>query len=142
MPTTPQDHKKKGETVAAAKQLQQDPTSVPGWDLMKDFAEVPVWDQTPMIETLRRAFEDSGRLSTEEYENLSDEDKKAYDEGAEIKSFDINLIGDLARQMIPHAKDQAEYTKFVSGHGAMERAANLAMAWVGQMGEFNSSENS
>lgn len=119
-PKTPQDRMPKAteieDTILTAEET-------PGWNLMKDFSEIPVWEQTPMIALLQDAIGDST------------------DEGEFVKSFDVNVIGQMAKAMIPYAKDEAEFTKFVSGTGAMERAMNLAMAWVGQMGESGSSDS-
>jgi len=117
-PKAPQDRKPK----AAPVEEPLSPEEVPGWDLMKPMSEIPVWDQTPLIAVLQSAFDDT-------------------EEEGETRSFDINLIGELAKAMSVHAIDEAAYLKFVSGAGAMERAMNLAMAWVGQMGEFVSSES-
>lgn len=119
-PKKPQDRMPKSTDV----EKPLTPEETPGWNLMRDFSEIPVWEQTPMISLLQNAIGDSE------------------DEEENVKSFDVNIIGQMAQAMIPYAKDQAEFTKFVSGSGAMERAMNLAMAWVGQMGEFKSSESS
>lgn len=117
-PKTPQDRKPK----AAEVETPLSPEEVPGWELMKPMSEIPVWEQTPLIALLQDAIEDGD------------------DEGNGKKSFSVNIIGEMSKAMIPYALDEAAYTKFVSGSGAMERAMNLAMAWVGQMGEFGSSE--
>lgn len=117
----PQDRKPKA--VEVPEEIPLTPEETPGWELMKDFAEIPVWDQTPILSLFQQAFEDA-----------------ADGESEGTKSFDIKIVGDLAQAMIPFAKDEAEFIKFVSGAGAMERAMNLVMAWVGQMGEFESSE--
>jgi hypothetical protein len=118
-PKKPQDRMPKAKEVEATLSAEE----TPGWELMKDFSEIPVWEQTPMIALLQDAVGD------------------ATDEGDSVKSFDVNIIGKMAKAMIPYAKDEAEFTKFVSGSGAMERAMNLAMAWVGQMGESGSSDS-
>jgi len=120
-PKKPQDRMPKANEIEAPVKLL--PEETPGWELMKDFSEIPVWEQTPMIALLQNAIGD------------------AEDEGDSVKSFDVNIIGTMAKAMIPYAKDEAEFTKFVSGSGAMERAMNLAMAWVGQMGESESSDS-
>lgn len=121
-PKKPQDRMPKAEKTEEPIKLL--PEETPGWDLMRDFSEIPVWEQTPMIALLQSAIGDSE------------------DEAENVKSFDVNIIGQMAKAMIPYAKDADEFTRFVSGSGAMERAMNLAMAWVGQMGEFGSSEPS
>lgn len=115
---TPADRKPKAAEVETPS-----PEEVPGWDLMKPMSDIPVWEQTPLLALLQDALDDGD------------------DAEAGKKSFSVNVIGEMSKAMIPYAKDEAAYTKFVSGTGAMERAMNLAMAWVGQMGEFASSES-
>jgi hypothetical protein len=117
-PKAPQDRKPK----AAPVEEPLSPEEVPGWALMKPMSEIPVWEQTPLVALLQTAFE-----SSEE-------------EGTDVSSFSIDLVGKMAQAMIPYAIDEAAYIKFVSGAGALQRAMDLAMAWVGQMGEFTSSE--
>lgn len=108
-PKVPQDRK--------PKKVKEDPSLTPGWDLLRPIAEIPVWDQTPLIQLLQDAFE-------------SEED-----EGKGTRSFDVNVVGTIAKAMLDFSVDPDEYTKFVSGASAMEKALNLAMAWIGQMGE-------
>jgi hypothetical protein len=139
MPTAPKkpaDRKKK--VVEEPKLL---PEETPGWDLMKPLDEIPVWDQTSLIALLQDAFEDSEKKSDEEIDAMSKEEWELHQakRGANERSFDVNIIGQLAQAIMPYALDEAAYLKFVSGAGAMERAMNLAMAWVGQMGESGSS---
>lgn len=115
-PKAPQDRKPKAATVDEP----LSPEEVPGWELMKPMSEIPVWEQTPLIAILQKAVEGA-------------------EVDGEVQTFDINVIGELAKALIPYAIDEAAFIKFVSGAGAMERAMQLAMAWVGQMGEFESS---
>lgn len=124
MPAVPKNAKTPADRQPKAIEVETplSPEETPGWDLMKDMADIPVWDQTPLLAMLQEAFDDG-----EEAENGN-------------KSFSVNIVGDLAKALIPHAKDVDAYTAFVSGPGALERAMGLAMAWVGQMGEFVSSE--
>lgn len=116
-PKAPQDRKKK------AAELVVDVTKTPGWDLMVPMEHIPVWDQTTLIAMLQDAV-DHG----EEGEDGS-------------TSFDISVIGTIAKALQEYAVDRDAYLKFVSGPGALERAMTLAMAWVGQMGEFKGSES-
>lgn len=132
----PQDRQPKEEKVLR-------PQEVPGWDLLRPFEEIPVWEQTPLISMLQEATQDSDELSDEEYAALSPNEKVEYDKNKDsIKSFDVNIIGRLAFQLKSFAVDEEAYTKFCSGRLGMSNAMNLAMAWVGQMGESESSENS
>lgn len=138
MPTPKKPADRKPKAVEEPKLL---PEETPGWDLMKDMSDIPVWDQTPLIQLLQSAFDDADKKSDEEIDAMTKEEWELYQakEGVKEKSFDVNIIGELAKGIMPYAKDQAAYTKFVSGPGAMERAMTLAMAWVGQMGESGSS---
>lgn len=146
MPEVPKNAKapkdRKPKVVEEPKLL---PEETPGWDLMQDMANIPVWDQTPLINLLQSAFEDAdGGKTDEEIDAMTKEEWELYQAkaSAKEKSFDVNIIGELAKGIMPYAKDEAAYIKFVSGPGAMERAMTLAMAWVGQMGESGSSDAS
>lgn len=136
-PKKPADRKAKGETKIATR-----PEEVRGWDLLKSFEEIPVWDQMPLIKLLDDATADASTdLSKEEYAALTPEERKEMKEGKRT-SIDITILGDLALKLKDFAVDEEAYVKFCSGSGAMQRAIELAMAWVGQMGEAISSENS
>lgn len=137
-PKKPSDRKAKGEPEVASLR----PEDTPGWELLKPIADIPIWDQMPLISLLRTATEDSEELSKEEYAKLSVEERKEYNEKQEHRSFDIQILGDLALKLRDFAVDEDAYTKFCSGPRAMERSLNLAMAWVGQMGESIGSEDS
>lgn len=133
-PKKPSDRKPK---VAAT------PQETPGWHLMKPMDEIPVWDQMPLIAMLHDALDDSeiDEMSTEEFANLTPEERKEkIDAAGESRNFDIRILGQLAFELKKFARDEEEYIKFCSGSGALERSLNLAMAWVGQMGEFSSSD--
>lgn len=144
-PKAPADRKVKA--VEMADSIKKDPTKTPGWHLMKPIDDIPVWEQTPMIQFMQEAMESSvEEVSNEEYAKMSEEERAAYNAEVEAKgikkSFDIDMLGQLVKKLMDYAVDPAEYTKFVSGAGALERGMNLAMAWVGQMGESESSSNS
>lgn len=120
------------------------PEETPGWELMKPMNEIPVWDQTPLLSLLQDAFHDSDvhDKTDEEIDAMSKEEWALFQEkvASKERSFDVNIIGELAKAIMPFAIDEKAFLNFVSGAGAMERAMTLAMAWVGQMGEFGSSE--
>lgn len=144
MPTAPK--KPTDRLPKAAEEAPLSPEETPGWELMKPMDEIPVWDQMPLIELLQNAFKDSDaadKKSDAEIDAMSKEEWDLYQEklNSKDRSFDVTIIGTLAKAIMPYAKDEAEYTKFASGAGAMQRVMNLAMAWVGQMGEFGSSED-
>lgn len=135
----PTDRKPKGAAKAKAATR---PEETPGWELLRPFSEVPVWEQMPLVQLLDNVISDSTReLSKAEYAALSPEERKALKEG-KSQSVDLNMFGQLAKALIEFAVDKEAYTKFCSGSGAMERSMTLAMAWVGQMGEAIGSENS
>jgi hypothetical protein len=138
---------KKPADKKPAQQPKIAPEEVPGWDLMRPLDEVPVWEQTELVAILQEAMDDATPeidetllegLTPNQRIKKEEELKKA----AVSSSLDIRIIGKLGQAIKPYARDEAAYVKFVSGSGAMERTMNLAMAWVGQMGEFSSSENS
>lgn len=139
-PKKPSDRKPKGADKIATR-----PEETPGWDLLRPFDEIPVWEQMPLIAMLHEAMDDSeiDEMTKEEFANLTPEERKEKLEAqGETRDFDIRIIGQLALELKNFAIDEDAYTKFCSGSGAMERALNLAMAWVGQMGESTSSDAS
>ena len=132
-PKKPTDRKVKGES--STKPAVIAPEETPGWDLLRSFEEVPVWDQMPLIALLDEATSDETQeLTKSEYAALTPEQRKEMKEGKR-RSVDLETLGSLVKKLKDFAIDEAEYTKFCSGSGAMERSLNLAMAWVGQMGE-------
>lgn len=143
-PKKPQDRKPKAVELPPT-----DVTDTPGWELMKPLEEVPVWDQTDLLAILQSIYSDSEKENKAKLKELNE--KLAAEGGVllaelpdeeKVEDFDIRLIGTLAKAIQPYAKDDAAFLKFVSGAGAMERSAELAMAWVGQMGESTSSDAS
>lgn len=136
-PKKPVDRKVKGEDKVATR-----PEETPGWELLRSFEEIPVWDQMPLISLLEEATSDETvKLSKEEYAALTPEERKEMDEGKR-RSIDLMTLGNLVLQLKTYAIDEEAYTKFCSGSGALQRSINLAMAWVGQMGESIGSEDS
>lgn len=159
MPAKPQDRKEK-----IVKEFTIRPEETPGWDLMKPIDEIPVWDQIPLVSMLQDALKESEQNAKEKFEDdnarrvskgleplkprvaKDDKGKVIRDDAGEPieiyeRDFDISIIGKLAQGILPYAKDEAELTKFLSGKGALNRTADLAMAWVGQMGESSSSDD-
>jgi hypothetical protein len=144
MPTPKKPADRKPKTVEKPK---MNPEEVPGWDLMKPMEQIPVWEQTELVAILQEAMEDGEDVEPPKpLEEMTPNERLAYDEEVkkkgQEKTFDVRIIGKLAKQLTEYAIDRDEYIKFVSGSGAMQRSMNLAMAWVGQMGEFSSSEDS
>lgn len=103
----PQDRKPK-----AAPKVR--PEQIPGWHLLKPFAEIPVWDQADLY-------------------NVIMEIEQQHQAGGSVN--EMRLIGDISRTLLPFAVDEAEFLAFVSGPSAMINAAPLVMAWVEQMGK-------
>jgi len=142
-PKAPQDRKPKQADIPA-----RDVTETPGWELMKPIDEVPVWDQTDLLALMQELYADSEKGNARRLAELNEErveaGKEPFEElpSYEEQDFDIRMLGQLIKSITPFAKDAAEFTKFVSGSGAIERGSELAMAWVGQMGESLSSDAS
>lgn len=125
MPTPPKNAKQPADRKPKKEEIVTDISETPGWHLLKDISEVPVWDQTDLLNLMQEA------AATEE------ESKEAG-----VKTYDVSIIGKLAKALLQFAHDPEEYTKFVSGSKGLQNAMTLAMAWVGQMGESVSSEDS
>jgi len=116
---TPQDRKPKAAKIVR-------PEDTPGFDLMKSIDEVPVWDQAPLLALV--------------YELMGDAQ-----EGTEISLNDadaIPILGKIGKAMLPWAKDEKAFTHFCSGKDALQRIAELAMAWTSVLGEGESSDDS
>jgi hypothetical protein len=116
---TPQDRKPKAEKIVR-------PEETPGFNLMKSIDEVPVWDQAPLLGLVAELLGDAEEGST-----ISLSDSEA-----------IPLLGKIGKAMLPWAKDQAEFTKFCTGKDALQRIAELAVAWTTVLGEGESSDDS
>jgi hypothetical protein len=116
---TPQDRKPKAEKVVR-------PEDTPGFNLMKSIDEVPVWDQAPLLALVYELMGDA-----KEGEEVSLSDTEA-----------IPILGKIGKAMLPWAKDEKEFTKFCSGRDAMQRMAELAIAWTSVLGEDESSDDS
>lgn len=136
-PKKPQDRKPKAEKALEI-------TDTPGWDLMKPIEDIPAWDQTDLIAMLQDVWNEQEKAKKQAIKELKAELDAAgepYEEDEiEVEAdFDVRIIGRLIKSLIPFTRDEAAYTKFVSGAGGIERGGELAMAWVGQMGESVSS---
>jgi len=117
-PKAPQDRKPK-------KAKETRPQDVPGFHLLKPFAEVPVWEQTPLLKIIYRLQGDA-----QEGDDISidmDNDEM------------IDLVGALGRALVPIAINEEEYIKFASGPDAAQRVMELSMAWAAALGEAKSS---
>lgn len=115
----PQDHKQK-----AAKIVRPEDTA--GFELLKPIDEVPVWDQAPLLALVAELTGDS-------------------DEKGEIElgnSDAVLLLGKIGKAMLPFAVNEKEFTKFCTGKEALQRVAELAVAWTATLGEDESSADS
>lgn len=118
-PKKPQDRKRKGEDKP--KRIEE----TPGFNLLKPFADVPVWDQTPLLKLIYKLQGDAEEGDQIEIDMDNDEM--------------IELVGDLGRAMVPLAVNEEEYIKFASGPQAAQKVMELAMAWASALGEAKSS---
>jgi hypothetical protein len=119
-PKKPQDHLPKGG----------DPDEKPaGWELLKPFDQVPVWDQTELIEIVKPILKDG-------------QDEGSDEKGIDIQNFDVRIVGELAKKLQDFALDRDAFLAFVSGPGALERAISLGVAYSMQLGESERSANS
>lgn len=119
-PKQPQDH-------LPPKAAATDPPKPAGWELLKPFDQVPVWEQTDLIALVQPLIPDS----TDEAEVELD-----------LKSIDLSIIGELAKRLQDYAVDKDAYIRFVSGPGALDRAIDLGMAYAIQLGESGRSASS
>lgn len=114
-PKKPQDRLAKTESAAKPE----------GWDLLKPFDQVAVWDQAELLEIVKPLMSDS-----EESADLN------------LMTFDVRIVGDLARKLADLAVDREAYTAFVSGPDALERAVNLGIVYAAQLGKSGDSATS
>lgn len=117
-PKAPQDRKRKKDKMPR-------PEDTPGFNLLKPFDEVPVWDQGPLLELVAELQGDA--------EDGTD---------IELSQADIvKFLGPIAKALLPMARDEEEFTKFASGKKGAENVMNLAFAWMAALGEGGSSGN-
>ena len=138
MPTTPKNAKKPQDRKAKVEVKEEAvmrPEDVPGFNLLRPFSEVPVWDQTELLSLVDELMEEPD----EESEDGEPREVKMKEFN---KSVTIELIGRMGKALLPFALDPAEYTRFVSGREGFQRTIDLTLAWVGQMGEAEGSEDS
>jgi hypothetical protein len=117
-PKAPQDRKRKEPKKSRVEDTL-------GFNLLKPFAEVPVWDQTPLLKIIYK---------------LQGEAKEGDD--VEVDMDDetmIDLVGELGRALTPIAINIDDYVKFASGPNAAQKVMELAMAWASALGEAKSS---
>lgn len=118
-PLIPQDHLPKAEKIVR-------PQDTPGFSLLKSIDDVPVWDQAPLLSLVSALVG-----------NANDGEEFELEEAQAIP-----LIGEIGRAMLPWALDSQAFTKFCSGKDALQRVADLAMAWTSSLGEDVSSGDS
>lgn len=118
---TPQDRKPK-----AVKPKIERAEDVEGFELLHPIEDVPVWEQAPLlalVAELTEGADTSGNI--------------------ELSSSDaVRLLGKIGAAMLPFAVDAKAFTKFASGGQALQRTANLAIAWTSSLGEDESSDDS
>lgn len=136
-PKAPQDRKPKAEALSTKVQPKPD-----GWDLLRPLEEIPAWDQAPLLQTMYQLM-DKGELDEEAVakeeklvkRELSEKEKRKF------REFDLAVIGEMGRALLPLAKDEAEFTRWASGPGALSRVGQLAMVFLGELGESSGSES-
>jgi hypothetical protein len=117
-PKAPQDRKPKKEKKARVE-------DTPGFNLLKPFSEVPVWDQTPLLKIIYK---------------LQGDHKEGEQVELDLDELDaIDLVGQLGHAMVPIAINPDEFVRFASGPDAAQRVMELAMAWAAALGEAKSS---
>lgn len=115
---TPQDHQPKGT-----------PEEKPdGWELLKPFDEVPAWDQADLIAIVQPLMNQRSNTGGE-----SDGDDTGL--SLDLKSFDFRIVGLLTKKLCDFAVDEDALITFMSGKDAIARSLELAMWYVGQLGE-------
>ncbi|MGX5360090.1 hypothetical protein [Kocuria sp. KH4] len=118
---TPTDRKDSVETKQ--KRLEE----YEGAKLLKPLSKVPVWDQLDLQAYLLEALGDARGLDDTEEIDASHLDPKL-----------LPKLGGVVKHVADHFTadgKQEEFVEFVSGAGAMNRALDLVMAYVGEMGE-------
>lgn len=118
---TPTDHKDSVETKQ--KRLEE----FEGAQLLKPLSKVPVWDQFDLQAYLLEALGDARSGSGVEEIDASNLDPKL-----------LPKLGGVVKHVADHFTAEGcheEFVEFVSGAGAMNRALDLVMAYVGEMGE-------
>ena len=114
-PKAPQDRK--------PPKVKAEPEHPEGWDLLKPFSEVPVWDQAELLEIVKPLAADA-----QEGEGASPEQR--------AQSFDARLVGDLAKWLLDRAaSDRAGLERLFMGRGALQRAIVLGVAYADELGE-------
>lgn len=101
-----------------------------GWDLLKPFDQVPVWEQTDLIAIVQPLMPDV------------DPDGGVSEIEIDLKTIDLTIVGQLAKRLQDFAVAPDAYRDFVSGPGALERAIELGLAYAIQLGESGRSTGS
>lgn len=118
---TPTDHKDSVETKQ--KRLEE----YEGAQLLKPLSKVPVWDQLDLQGYLLEALGDAGGVTDSAEIDASNLDPKLLPKLGKV-------VQRVAENFTAEGKYE-EFVQFVSGPGAMNRALDLVMAYVGEMGE-------
>jgi hypothetical protein len=118
---TPTDRKDSVETKQ--KRLEE----YEGAELLKPLSKVPVWDQLDLQGYLLEALGDARSVGDIEDIDASSIDPKL-----------LPKLGGVVKHVADHFTADGkheEFVQFVSGPKAMDRALDLVMAYVGEMGE-------
>lgn len=120
-PKKPQDH-------LPAKTADAEEPKPEGWDLMKPFDQVPVWDQVDLIEIVKPLIPNDAK----------DGERVEID----LQNVDLRIIGELAKRLQDFALDRESYLTFMSGPDALNHAVTLGIAYAMQLGESERSASS
>jgi|GEM_PF-3231384 len=123
---TPQDHKPTQASVDAAKQERFE--DVPGSELLKPFSKIKGSDQARMMARMLKL------LGAESIEDVKGD--------VDASNFDLDEVADFIDWVEErYALDPEKFAEFTAGRGGMTRALNLVLAYSGEMGEDDGSEN-
>lgn len=121
---SPQDRQPPAAEVVAEAQERFD--EVEGHELLRPLSKVKGSDQTRLIARLKRL----GLLDEAEGEAAGESGR------FNVVDLDFDEVADLIDYISERfALDSAEFDEFTCGEGGFERAMNLAMAYVGEMGK-------
>lgn len=123
---TPQDRKPAQASVDAARQGRFE--DVEGHELLIPFSKIKGSDQARMMARMLKL------LGAESIEDV--------DQEVDVSNFDLDEVADFIDWVEDrYAVDPVKFAAFTAGRGGMERAMNLCMAYAGEMGEGDGSEN-
>lgn len=126
MPATKKPQDRLAPSQPAANTAEQEHPE--GWELLKPYDEVPVWEQLELVEIVKPLI------------------PKGVEPGQSVEldlnSIDLSIIGNLAKKLQDFAVDPGAYLSFVSGPQGLTHAMDLGIAYAMQLGESGRSATS